>query len=205
MDTERLRNWERRHLSGDHADDAWVVDILRRGERVGDEPALFQAATRAQSFQFLQSHGVDLVQTDDDGHSLLFDSMLQYDLPSYEWLCRAFKALGAIDRPIPEGITPLSSCIKFGELMRARLLLENGASVYTVARINEYGGAELDIPTQAVLAMPIGGGDKKTIGIEALKLLQEFGFKASPAQKAHMLTRVGHGKDELRRWIEENI
>ncbi|MFB8344449.1 hypothetical protein ACWGNA_24620 [Brucella cytisi] len=49
-----------------------------------------------------------------------------------------------------EGITPLSSMIKFGHIEKARILLENGASVNTYAEIKRYGGAKLDIPAQAV-------------------------------------------------------
>lgn len=204
IDETKFGAWEDRHLSGDSSDDAWMVDLLRSGLKFNGRLALYEAASQKETFQFLQRMGVNLTQVNDDGASILFDYLRMFDLETYKWLAGEFAKLGVIDKPTLDGITALSSNIKSGELDRARILLEEGASVNSVARIRDYGGAELDIPTQAVLAMPMEGNEED-VAIEALKLLREYGMKLSAAQKEHVTSRISDRKVALKTWVIQNL
>ncbi|CAM5372771.1 hypothetical protein MAUB1S_06383 [Mycolicibacterium aubagnense] len=204
MDESRVYEWESKFLNGDHSDDNWFLEKIRSDSPENEDPLLFKSVSSIESLIFLEKNGINLLQRAQDGSTILMDNQDRFDTQAYRWLANYFRTHDAIDIAEEEGITPLASKIRFGEIDKARILLENGASIGAVAKITRYGGKELDIPTQAVLSNPIEGEAEET-AIQALKLLTEYGFKPNNVQKEHMLSRVGESKNNLRSWIEKNL
>lgn len=128
----------------------------------------------------------------------------EFELDAYRWLVEYFRLRNAVDLAEDEGITPLSSKIKSGHIEKARILLENGASVHTYAEIERYGGAKLDIPTQAVNCIPPEGSNQQQTAIAGLKLLKDFGYKVTPEQKQMLLDRTMAQKPDVCAWIKSN-
>jgi hypothetical protein len=203
-DVFRISVWEERFLKGNHHDDEWALDLFRREKKIDGEPVLFRAATHLKTLEYLKDKHINLLQRAEDGSTLLIDTLNLFDLPSYRWLANEFKQNNAIDFAEFEGITPLSSKIKFGELEKARILLENGASIKTEASIARYGGAKLGIPRQAVLSSSFGK-DPQLVAIEALKLLVEFGYDPDTQEVENLLSKIREDKPILRKWIEDNL
>ena len=200
-----LLNWEERFLAGDHSGDAFCVKLLIGDAFDGDTPLLFQCVSSKPALQFLDAHGVNLLQRAADGSTLLMEKSLGVDDGAYRWLAQKFKASQAVDLADDEGFTPLSIMIKFGDLERARVLLECGASVDSHAEVRRHGGARLDIPTQAVHCLAPAGVDAQAVGIAALTLLRDFGHHANPAQKQDLLARTAAHKPVLHAWIASNL
>ena len=201
---ERLSGWEEKFLAGDHSDDEWALEIFKTGERNFGDPVVFDAVSQLKTLIFLDQNDVDIFKRSADGSTILADNLERYDLQTYRWLAKKFAQKGAIDWAEEEGITPLSAKIKFGELEKARILLEHGASVNSFAQIARYGGARLDVGTQAVLCSPRTRSPEDA-AIEALKLLTEFGYGPTAAQKIHLLSRVSSDKPKLKKWLEINL
>jgi len=208
MDSDKrhvLLNWEDRFLAGDHSTDAFCIEVLRNEVLDDETPLLFQCVSSKAALRFLDTHGVNLLQRAADGSTLLMEKSLGVDDGAYRWLAQKFQAGQAVDLADGEGFTPLSVMIKFGELDRARILLESGASVDAYAEVKRYGGARLDIATQAVNCLAPAGVDAQTVSIAALALLRDFGHRASPAQKQDLLARTAAQKPVLHAWIASNL
>ena len=200
-----LLSWEEKFLAADHSTDAFCVDVFRHAVLDDDVPVLFQCVSSKAALQFLDAAGVNLLQRAADGSTLLMEKRIGVDDGAYRWLAEKFQTSQAVDLADDEGFTALSIMIKFGELGRARILLECDASVDAYAEVKRYGGAKLDIPTQAVNCMPLAGVDAQDAVIAALKLLQEFGYRASPEQKQDLLARTAVHKPVVHTWIESNL
>ncbi|MBY4607774.1 ankyrin repeat domain-containing protein [Rhizobium sp. 9T] len=201
-----LQNWEEKFLNGDHSQDELCVDFFRKEVRDEDEtPLLFQCVSNIKALNFLDANGVNLLQRSIDGNTLLMEKTPDFETDAYRWLVEKFKERKAVDLADDEGITPLSSMIKFGHIHKARILLENGASVDSHAEIKRYGGAKLDIPTQAINCIAPGKSDQQTVAISALALLQDFGWKATPEQKQDLLDRTISQKPKVHAWIKSNL
>ncbi|MGV1832120.1 hypothetical protein [Agrobacterium vitis] len=205
VNLERLARWEEKFLRGDHSDDLWVLSQLKSETSVNDIPLLFRAAYSTEGFKFLAENGVNLLQKTNHGATLLIESQGEFDVDTYRWLAQEFAKRDAIDLHDEEGFTALSSKIKFGDLDKARILLENGASIHTFATVARYGNKRRSIPQQAVICMPSGGLDPQQVSIKALKLLQEFGYNPSKEEVSELLSGVSEHKPELRKWISENL
>jgi hypothetical protein len=201
---EKISRWEEKFLSGDHSDDEWAMEMFRTEKRSYGAPILFDAVSQLKALIFLDQNEVDIFQRSADGSTILMDGLERYDLQTYSWLAKKFAQKGAIDWAEDEGITPLSGKIKFGELAKAKILLENGASVNSFAQIARYGDERLDLSTQAVLCSPRTGSGENS-AIEALKLLREFGYDPTSAQTLHLLTKVSIDKPKLKKWIKDNL
>lgn len=205
MAVQRIDAWQEKFLANDHGDDAWVIDLLRRGVRdARGAPLLFRAATRCPAFQFLSDKGVDLMQRGADGSTLLMDMLDIIDVDAFDRLAALFAAAGAVDLADHDGITPLSSSIRFGRLEKARLLLKHGASPNAIAHIRRYGDAPLDIATQAVLCIPFEG-DRETISIAALELLKQHGLDIGKPARERLKTQIPDRCAKLRRWVDDHI
>ncbi|SCB49803.1 ankyrin repeat domain-containing protein [Rhizobium multihospitium] len=200
-----LRNWEEKFLAGDHSHDAFCVKIFRDEILEDDTPILFQCVSNLSALKFLDDNDVNLLQRSSDGSTLLMEKIPEFETDAYRWLAEHFRLSKAVDLADDEGVTPLSSMIKFGHIEKARILLENGASVNTYAEIKRYGGAKLDIPTQAVNCITLGQSDQQQTAIAALKLLKDFGYKATPAQKQVFLDRTMAQKPDVYEWIKSNL
>jgi ankyrin repeat protein len=200
---DKLHEWEVDFLSGDHASDQWAVDVLAFGNDEDGVPLFFHAPRSLTALQFLNANGVDLVRPDADGQTLLWQDRVELD--AFAWLADVFKSRRAIDLPDSEGMTALSALIKQGEIPKARLLLERGASPNSFATIARYGGSRLDIATQAIYAQgaPLDL-TQEDAAIAALSLLKEFGLATSPEQKRDLAARA-ESKPRLLGWISANM
>lgn len=200
-----LQNWEEAFLSGDHSNDEFCLNVFRN-EIIDDEiPVLFNCVSNVAAIKFLESNGVSLLQRSLDGSTLLMEKTPEFDDDAYRWLVEKFRRHSAVDLADNEGITPLSTMIKFGHLNKARILLEHGASVNTYAGINRYGGSKVDLPTQAVNCIVTGKSDNQDTAILALDLLKDFGYVLSSEQKRELLERTKIKKPKVHDWIASNL
>ena len=200
-----LLTWEEKFLAGDHSTDAFCVEVFRNEVLDDGAPLLFQCVSSKAALQFLDAGGVNLLQRAADGSTLLMEKSIGVDDGAYRWLAEKFQASQAVDLADDEGFTPLSIMIKFGELERARILLECGASVDAYAEVKRYGGASVDIATQAVHCLAPAGSNAQAASIAALTLLRDFGHRASPARKQDLLARTAAQKPVLHAWIASNL
>jgi hypothetical protein len=200
----KLGEWESAFLSGDHASDRWALGVLSTGADEDGVPLFFHVPKNLPALQFLHENRVDLLTSDPDGQTFLWEGD-GLELDTYAWLADVFQSRNAIDLPDDEGMTALSAHIKLGELPRARILLERGASPNTFATIARYGGSRLDIATQAVYASgtPLNL-TQEDAAIGALSLLKEFGLTVSPDQKLDLIKRA-KAKPRLSSWISGNL
>ncbi|ACM36182.1 MULTISPECIES: ankyrin repeat domain-containing protein [Rhizobium/Agrobacterium group] len=205
VNLDRLERWEEKFLRGDHSDDSWVISQLKSEPSVNGIPLLFRAAYSTEGLRFLAENGVNILQRSEDGSTLLMEARSGFDIETYRWLAGEFAKRDAIDLHDEEGFTALSVKIKFGELEEARILLENGASIRTFATVARYGNRRLTIPRQAVICTSRSELDPQQVSIEALKLLQEFGYDPSKEEVAELLSGVSEDKPELRKWVSENL
>lgn len=200
-----LQNWEEAFLSGDHSNDEFCLNVFRN-EIIDDEiPVLFNCVSNVAAIKFLDSNGVSLLQRSLDGSTLLMEKTPEFYDDAYRWLVEKFRRHSAVDLADNEGITPLSTMIKFGHLNKARILLEHGASVNTYAGINRYGGSKVDLPTQAVNCIVTGKSDNQDTAILALDLLKDFGYVLSSEQKRELLERTKIKKPKVHDWIASNL
>jgi hypothetical protein len=204
FDTVRkIYDWEKALLSGDHGLDQWAIKVLASGADEDGVPLIIHAPKSLRALQFLHDNGVNLLRSDPDGQTLLWDDRL--DLDAHAWLAELFLSQNAIDLPDSEGMTALSSLIKQGEISRARILLEHGASPNSFATIARYGGKRLNIATQASYASgtPLGISQEDA-ALAALSLLKDFGLRLSPDERSNLLL-VCEAKPKLKGWIESNF
>jgi ankyrin repeat protein len=199
----RIYDWERAFLSGDRSTDQWAIDVLSSGTDEDGVPLIIHAPKSLRALEFLNRNGVDLLRPEPDGQTLLWDNRL--DLDAHSWLADLFLLHHAVDLPDSEGMTALSALIKQGELSRARILLERGASPNSFATIARYGGSRLSIAIQAVYASgtPLSLSQEDA-AIAALSLLKEFGLSVSSDEKVG-LTHICDAKTRLKSWIEANL
>ncbi|WP_320203321.1 ankyrin repeat domain-containing protein [Agrobacterium rosae] len=204
-DQHILHNWEEMFLLGDHSNDEFCINVFRNEIMDDDIPVLFSCISNIAALKFLDTNGVNLLQRSLDGSTLLMEKTPEFDDDAYRWLVEKFKNHKALDLADDEGITPLSTMIKFGQLDKARILLENGASVDSYAEISRYGGSRLDIPTQAINCVALGKSDNQDTAISALKLLRDFGYTANAQQKQDFLERTKAQKPKVHEWISLNL
>ncbi len=204
-DLHILQNWEEMFLSGNHSNDEFCLNIFRNEILEDETPVLFSCVSNIAALKFLDLNGVNLLQRSVNGSTLLMEKTPEFEDDAYRWLVEKFKNHKALDLADDEGITPLSTMIKFGQLDKARILLENGASVDSYAEISRYGGSRLDIPTQAVNCVVLGKSDNQDTAILALKLLRDFGYTANAEQKQALLERTKTQKPKVHEWISLNL
>jgi hypothetical protein len=201
MNLNRISAWEDKFLSGNHSEDDWFLEQLRTETKSFNFPLLFRTASQIETFAFLKANGFDLTQRDKNGSTLLMETHVPFDLPTYRWLADQFHDGYAIDLADNEGLTALSATIKRGQIEKARILLEHGASIHSFATVARYGNSKLDIPTQALNCHPSNDSDPQDAPIEALSLLREFGFKPDEDQVSRMLETIGDRRPKLKQWI----
>lgn len=205
MNLERAERWEEKFLQGDHSDDDWFLTQVQRDVRIHGMPLWFSAASTIETFSFLRDMGIDLTEQDDTRSTVLMEPEKSFDIEVFRWLADEFARKDAIDIAEEEGFTALSTKIKFGELEKARILLERGASVTTFATVARYGHARIAIANQAINCIPIDNYSQEDTAIEALKLLVEFGYSPDIDHSGQLLDAVPEKKPRLRAWIDNNI
>lgn len=205
MNLERHERWEDKFLEGDHSDDDWFLSQVQRDVRIHGMPLWFSAASTIEAFSFLRDKGIDLTEQDDTRSTVLMEPEKPFDIEVFRWLADEFSRKDAIDIAEEEGFTALSTKIKFGELEKARILLEKGASVTTFATVARYGGAKITIAHQAINCIPKGSYSQEDTALEALKLLVEFGYSPDRDHSGHLLDAVPETKPRLRTWIDNNL
>lgn len=202
-DISRLRRWDCASISQSDSENEWALTILKNGVDDEGTPALFFAPHSQLALSFAAQNGVNLVQQDADGYTLLHDATY-YDLNAFEFLAEYYRHHNAIDMPETEGITPLSAHIKRGNLEYARVLLEKGASPNSFATIKRYGGTRLDLATQAINSIADEGEDQEDLAIKGLALLKKYGLSLLADQKQNLIDRV-RDKTKIAQWISANL
>lgn len=206
MDLDRIAKWEDKFLQGDHSEDTWLLKQLRDSQSIDGVPLFFRVASTVEALTFLRDHGVKLTTPDDTGSTLLMEPEFALDAEVYRWLADEFQAAGAIDLAEEEGFTALSTKIKFGELEKARILLERGAKIDSFATVNRYGGARITIANQAINCIPKDNAPQEVVSISALQLLKDFGYAPARDEAQKLFDDASsRNKPAVRDWIEKEL
>lgn len=174
---EWLFDWERNFNTFNNDINTLAIKILSEYESDGT-PYIFWIPNNIDTFNFCQNSNVNIELSNDNGNTILFLDKFNEDV--YRWVASYFSNCSLLDSTNVDGLTALSVHFKRKNLAEARILLELGASMYTSAKIDRYGGAELDIIQQAMY-----GEYEKSV--EAFRFLKQFGYRFSGDRKAKLI------------------
>lgn len=201
---DRLLEWDGKLRVADHSMDPWAIETLLSDCRIEGVPIVFFAPGSDAAVTLALAADVDFTVRNADGETVLFDGA-HLDLSAYGRLAECFAKQGKIDLAEAEGLTALSVQVKFGNLDRAKLLLQHGADVGRFATIARYGHARLTIAHQAINVMTSSGpAEKEALSIALLDLLKAHGLRLDAAEKSDLLQRT-RGRPSLYDWIDRNL
>lgn len=198
---EELLLWDACLLRGDETRIAAAFSALLDDTASDHDPLIFEAPRSAIALQRAIDAGVNLLRTRADGTKVLFEDGL-HDAEAFAVVADVFARQGQIDAGNRDGMTALSSQVKFGALDKATILLEYGASANSVASNSRYGGQPLSVAQQAAMTMPSDPEvDRDTLSIKLLELLVSFDLALTPVLK-EVLQRHADGKPKLFQWLK---
>ncbi|AOK15519.1 hypothetical protein WT26_05485 [Burkholderia cepacia] len=173
-----------------------LLPRIERGEFLEGVPILFYVVRSREIFDFLDGRGVNFLQKNElTGHNLLHDAILEDGSEIFEKVLSWYSSRGLVDDPDINGITPLSSALKFGKVERVERLIDSGANMLSVASNG------LTPIKQALYCL-----EGEDVAISELDMLFKKGIAISSSEIQDLVkSAVFLGKKKVSKWIEDNV
>ncbi|MGF6591820.1 hypothetical protein [Pseudomonas sp. 2835] len=183
-------------VNGDNRAMQRLLAPIKNHESYNGIPVLFYVAENIQALEFLAAKGVDFLQNNSlGGNNLLHRVALESDDSVFEWVLAWYSRNNRVDAANEDGLTVLSTLLKFGRADRAKRLIECGASLSSVANNG------LTPARQTVVCL-----EQEHDALEGLALLLSHGLTLSTAELAylaHMARAID--RHRLAQWIEDDL
>lgn len=175
-----------------------ITRLLPRIDRGGflRGAILFYVVRSREIFDFIDEKGVNFLQKNElTGHNLLHDAILGDGSEIFEKVLSWYSSRGVVDDPDINGITPLSSALKFGKVERVERLIDSGANMLSVA---SNGVTPIK---QALYCL-----EGEDVAISELDVLFKKGIAVSSSEIQDLVeSAVFLGKKKVSKWIEDNV